>query len=356
MKSTTKIDENLFGFQEKSSTDAALSKVLHFLNLYIDKGHYVIMLFFDLRKAFDLVEHNSLIEILDELGIRGLPLKFFKSYLTNRKVVTKLDKINSMELVPQGSVLGPILYLLYINSLRHLKTYGKPTIYADDTCFLYHSNNKEELEMMVKHDLEMYSNWITGQKLVINFSKTNYILFKPKRKSDITISLGNKFENIQRVESTKYLGVVIDEKLTWECHISKIKNAIFPLIGAIKRCSKFPKNIARQIYNAHILSKIRSNILIWSICKENYLNEIQVMMNRALKSLFRLDWYTPSNDLLKITDTFSLKEIIFIERCKFMYKIDNNIIKHNINLEKNYEFHRYPTRNKNNFRLKESEQ
>ena len=77
-------------------------------------------------------------------------------------------------------------------------------------------------------------------------------------------------------------------------------------------------------------------------------------MNRAPKSQFRLDWYTPSNDLLNITATFSLKEIIFIERCKFMYKIDNNIIKHNINLEKNYEFHRYPTRNKNNFRLKES--
>lgn len=148
---------------------------------------------------------------------------------------------------------------------------------------MYHSDNKEELEEQIKNDLETYSTWLKGQKFIMNLTKTNYIIFNPKRKLNIDINLGDKYCSIKRVKCTKYLGVFIDENLSWEQHIDNLKKKIVPMIGAFRRCPKFPVQISKIVYNAHVLSKIRSSILIWSICCENYLNEIQVLMNRALK-------------------------------------------------------------------------
>lgn len=164
---TIKIDENQFRFQQNSGTDAALSRVLKSLNQYLDVGQYVLILFIDLRKAFDLVEHQTLIDILEDLGIRGVASNLFKSYLSGRKVATRIGKERSSTLlledgVPQGSVLGPTLYLLYINSLRHLQINGERTIYADDTCFLYHGHNKQIIEEQVKTDLHRYIGWLDG--------------------------------------------------------------------------------------------------------------------------------------------------------------------------------------------------
>lgn len=353
---TTKIDENQFGFQKNSSTDSALSQVINSLNKHLDAGQYVLMLFVDLRKAFDLVDHATLLSILEELGIRGNSLQIFRSYLSNRKVVTKVENAKSSELilengVPQGSVLGPTLYLLYINSLRLLGTNGEQTIYADDTCFMYYSKKKGAIESQVKADLKKYFNWLDGQKLVINLTKTHYLVFRPKRKANIEIDLGDDLADIKRVESTKYLGVVFDEKLSWNLHISSIIKKVNPIIGAIRRCTKFPTYISQQVYNVHILSRIRSSLLIWSLTTEENLNKIQVLMNRSLKALYRLDWYTSLDELLLISNSFSLRELVQIERCKFIYKIRNNLIKTSFNLLRGQDIYRYPIRSRGNYRM-----
>lgn len=256
--------------------------------------------------------------------------------------------------MPQGSVLGPSLYLLYINSLRFLSTYGDPTIYADDTCYLYHSENKETMELQVKNDLGKYLEWLEGSKLVINLTKTNYLIFKPTRKPELDLSM--KFNNteIERVQSTKYLGIILDEKLSWKPHIEKISKKVYPIIGAIRRCTKLPPNICNLVYNAHILSKIRPNLLIWSICNESVLNQVQVLMNRSLKALHRLSWQTPSSYLLKVSESFSLKELIRLERCKFVYKAKNKQLKCNIQLFQNIDQHNHFTRNRLDYRTFQS--
>lgn len=350
----TKIDPNQFGFQQKSSTDAALSKVLCSLNKYLDDGEYVAILFVDLRKAFDLVDHATLLEVLDELGVRGIALNLFKSYLENRTVNTKIGNTRSSQLtledgVPQGSVLGPTLYLLYINSLRYLGTQGERTIYADDTCYVYHAKNKDHLEDQIKQDMGQYFNWLHGQKLVINIKKTNYIVFKPKRKAEIQLNLGEPLKDIERVTHTKYLGVYLDEHLSWTTHVDNLRKKIYPLIGAIRRCPLFPQHIRQQIYNAHIISRIRSSLTIWSLCNKENLDKIQKLMNRALKALYNLDWYTTLDDLLEITDSFSLEELIKIERCKFIFRVQHDNIKNNITLIRHEERHRYPTSSRRNF-------
>lgn len=220
ISSTTKIDPNQFGFQAKSSTDAALCNVLHSSNKYIDIGHYVVVLFVDLRKAFDMVDHNILLNILEELEVRGSSLNLFESYLKNRKVATRVNGVKSEDNylqtgVPQGSVLGPTLYLLYINSLRYLNTFGEQTIYADDTCFLYHSKNVDEIIYQINQDMKQYFNWLDGQKLVINLKKSNFMVFKPKGKTQITFNLGENLQKIERVSKVKYLGVILDMLITF---------------------------------------------------------------------------------------------------------------------------------------------
>lgn len=192
-------------------------------------------------------------------------------------------------------------------------------------------------------------NWLKGLKLVINLSKTSFIVFRPKRMANIDIDLGTNFKNIKRVGSAKYLGVILDEGLTWQHHTDYLVKKVNPIIGAIRRCSKFPIHIAHQVYNCHILSRIRSNLVIWSICKEECKNKIQVAMNRSLKALFGLDWYTPLVELVETLNTFTLNELIKIERCKFAFKIGNNKIKSSIKLNRHGELHRYPTRNRQNF-------
>lgn len=126
------------------------------------------------------------------------------------------------------------------------------------------------------------------------------------------------------------------------------------MICGFRRCSELPHNIAYLVYNAHILSRIRNNAIIWSTCSEEILDKIQVLMNRALKALFRLDWFTLSKLLLQITNTFSLREIVKLERCKFVFNLKNNNFKSNFNLITFNETHRYFTRNRSNIVLEKS--
>lgn len=227
---------------------------------------------------------------------------------------------------------------------------GESTIYADDTCFIYHSKEKDVLEAQIKADMEKYLKWLEGNKLVINLTKTNYMVFKPTRKRDIQLCLTTSQYKLERVRLTKYLGITLDEKLDWKEHIKSIKKKVFGLVGALKRCPRLEKRIATLVYNGHILSKIRPNVLIWSQCNNDLQQQIQRLMNRVLKILFNLDYYTPSVELETLTKTTSLEQIINSERCKFVFKINKGLIKTNLVLKKNEEFHRYNLRNNKDFR------
>lgn len=357
ISSTTKIDKNQFGFQKNSGTDAALCQVTHKINQYVDIGEYVVVLFIDLRKAFDLVDHTTLIDVLEDLGIRGQTANLFKSYLSNRKVRTKVGDSYSKDLhlidgVPQGSVLGPTLYLLYIDSLKCLGLRGEPTIYADDTCFLYHGQTKEQLEQQVKSDMGVYMTWLEGLNLVMNVNKTNFMLFRPKKKPDIQIQLETRSVEIEQCKTVKYLGVMLDDELSWRPHIKTISKKVLPVIGAIRRGARLSDSTCNVFYNAYVLSKIRPSILVWSQgCEENK-RKVQVLMNRAMKALYRLDWYTSLSTLLEQFNIFSLEEIISMERCKFMYKVEKNLVKCNIKkkLLKGEDVYNYNLRNKKKIR------
>lgn len=354
-----KFDEKQFGFQSQSGTESALMDTCHTLNTILDKGLYAVEVFIDLKKAFDLVDHECLLLTLEELGVRGIALNLFRSYLTERVTNTKLNGVLSDDSVvksgvPQGSVLGPTLFLLFVHNIQRAGLKGEYTVFADDTSLIYSADSASELESTINNDLEKLLKWVNGNKLVVNTSKTNFMVFKQINKSDINISLKLNNVDIERVQQCKYLGMIIDENLSWSKHVDKIVNKISGLTGAFRKCGKFPDNICTMLYNAHIMAPIRYNLPIWSQCTEGQKHRIQVAMNGCLKALFKFDWYTSTNTLLCKTRSFSLNETIEIERSKLIYKIENKKMKTSMKIRKPSDIHNYNLRNRNQIRNESS--
>src|SRR3984885_15376093 len=193
-----------------------------------------------LAKAFDTVDHEILLKKLENYGIRGTSLQWFHSYLDNRQQLVKCnDQFSNLRIirygVPQGSNLGPLLFLLYINDLPSASTLLHFILFADDTNIFYSHKSLDSLMKLVNSELSTAADWFKANRLSLNLNKTSFIIFHSHRKSilmqDLTIFIDNI--PIQQVRSTKFLGVYVDENLTWTDHIAHISNKIAKNVGII---------------------------------------------------------------------------------------------------------------------------
>lgn len=218
-----------------SNTEAALLEVVDYICTNLDDHKKVVAVFIDLQKAFDTVNHEILLKHLCDLGFRSNELNLLKNYLTGRKQLVVNGSVRgdllSVEYgVPQGSILGPLLYLLYINNMKEANISGKYVVYADDTVLLYSGNHDATLESEVNEDLARYLEWARSNELSLNTSKTHFMIFKQKNSILRTISLKIGDNNLSKVSCTKYLGLYIDENLNWKHHVNQITNKIIPLL------------------------------------------------------------------------------------------------------------------------------
>ena len=256
-----------FGFRKNHATSNALTEVIDHIQS-LDEGNYVFGIYIDLKKAFDTVQHQILLYKLQHYGIRGIALEWFDSYLSKRKqfVVTngiQSDILESSDYgVPQGSVLGPILFLLFINDIH--KSLDKIIIklFADDTNCFISGNNFNQLERLAETELNKLQKWINANKLTINFDpkKSSYCIFKPKNKClpvnfDRGLTMGTKV--LKYKENTRYLGLLLDHKLTWESHIKELNKKLIKYTGIfskIRHC--LPVSCRHTVYNAFISSRL----------------------------------------------------------------------------------------------------
>ena len=180
--------ENQFGFRKKNSTVYALMEITERIKDTIDNGKFGCGIFIDLKKAFDTVNHQILLTKLEHYGVRGVLLDWFKSYLTGRKQFVSFNG-ESSDLkditcgVPQGSVLGPLLFLIYINDLPNVSDKLKFFLFADDTNIYYESGDLFELEKTINKELKQLSMWLKVNRLALNISKTNFMIFHSIRKN-----------------------------------------------------------------------------------------------------------------------------------------------------------------------------
>ena len=246
-----------FGYRKNHSTEQAITEITDNLKASIDSNFVSCGLFLDFSKAFDTVNHHILLGKLEHYGFRGVALKWFKNYLTNRKQMVNYKSVNSDTLVvscgvPQGSVLGPLLFLIYVNGISQTSSLLSFLLFAGDTNLFFSHKDIKMLGKIVNQELCKVANWLACNKFSLNVKKTHFMTFKAKNKKmnlDLNIKIGNKI--IERVHNTNFLGLTIDNDLSWKHHIIKVTSKISKLCGIMVRARhNLPIRTLRTVYNA----------------------------------------------------------------------------------------------------------
>lgn len=343
-----------YGFEVMSNTTAACLDLTDYISRNMDDGKFVATVFLDLKKAFDCVDFDILLHKLKLLGFDSTQMNLFATYLRNRTQAVRINgKISNyrkiIKGVPQGSILGPDLFKIYINDIAKLNLYGKIQLFADDTAINYSGNTQGDLMREMQQDLGMLEQFFDKHRLLLNVTKTKILLYENRNFNNFEVFF--KGEKIENVKTYNYLGLIVDSKLNFHDHIDRTASKIIPYVFILKRLKLFlDEKALYTIYCAHIMSHIHYVNPIWSRTSEYKLDKINKIQKKAIKIILGLPRLHPTNML------YTPKYISFVNICKIelftlAYKIINNLIKHHFTLSKSLDIHNHNTRNKSNFYL-----
>lgn len=332
-----------YGFMEKSDTQSATIDLVTDLYNDIDKGLISAGVFLDMTKAFDLVPHDLLIFKLKSYGLDGLALDLIHSYLSNRKQRVQIgDTLSDYKIiksgVPQGSILGPILFVVFINDISNLKLNGSLNLYADDTAIFNKDRNQELLVSKTNEDIVSVTNYFMVNRLIVNESKTKLMLFhSPQKRFTSTTSFIFNSSILVPSASVKYLGLYFDSFLKWENHIASVTKSIAPVVGLLFRLKKIiPVSALLKVYYSLINSRLSYLNTIWCNGYKTSFNYLNVLQHKAIKNIFNLPFRYKSADLYKNYPIRSLDFMFKFNTLIFIQKHQLNIVHSNIKFEKSY--------------------
>jgi hypothetical protein len=282
------ISKNQFGFCKGKSTIDALNIVLDSIYSALNENYYAIAIFLDFAKAFDCVDHSILLHKLEYYGIRGKSLALLRSYLSNRVqrvyvngVMSDWKKVKFG--VPQGSILGPLFFIVFINDMFS-SNYLNITSYADDTTITAKARNIFELVLKANVNLKLLHDWICANKLSLNISKTKYTIYGNKHPLMCDISIDNSI--IERSNCVKLLGIEIDNKLNFSKHISKVCSKLAFCNYAFSKI-KGNSNIAlyKLLYNSYAKSILEYGVSVWGSTAKVHLKPLTVLQNSIVRKI-----------------------------------------------------------------------
>lgn len=290
-----------FGFRKNFSTTLALIEVIDNLIQNMESDNISVGIYLDLQKAFDTVNHKILLAKMNNYGIRGNVYNWFSSYLTNRKQYTAIghnqSKLGNITCgVPQGSVLGPLLFILYVNDIHNAVPDVNIRLFADDTNLFMHDNNYKSLMQIANDNLSKLNEWFIVNRLSLNLNKTCYSIFSNSKINDCNIVINDV--EIKRVKSCKYLGVIIDDELRFDTHIDHVYSKLIKFVSIFYKLSyKLPYHCLRSIYFAFINSHIAYGIEIYANTSKKSLHKLHILNNKLLRILQKQPLLTPVSQL-----------------------------------------------------------
>ena len=342
-----------YGFRKLHSTDLALAQFYDRVSTALANHEHVIGVFMDLSKAFDTLDHAILLSKLQHYGIRGVPLEWFSSYLSNRKQFTCYENTNSDTLsitcgVPQGSILGPLLFLIYINDISNVSNILQCILFADDTNVFLSSPNFNTLVNTLNAELPKLSTWFKSNMLSLNLQKTNFIYFKHPRKQPIGHHFEIKIDNtiLEMKTHTKFLGVFINENLNWSNHINYTLTPISRNVGVLHKLKYYLSNkILFMLYNSLILPYILYCNIIWANSKTNT-QPLLLLQKKAIRICSDAGYRDHSDPLFARFKSLKINDIHFLQIALFMFRYNTDLLPMSFNnmFRTNQNVHSYSTR------------